>query len=79
MWTTVLDPMDQGGPYTLTAGQGSENVTLQDIYFGDVWLCSGQSNMAMTVLQVSPHSMAQSRQRRQGSGRAAPGALPTLP
>ncbi|NXW24991.1 SIAE acetylesterase, partial [Circaetus pectoralis] len=52
-WTTVLDPMDQGGPYTLTAGQGSENVTLQDIYFGDVWLCSGQSNMAMTVLQIA--------------------------
>ncbi|NXH24854.1 SIAE acetylesterase, partial [Myiagra hebetior] len=52
-WTTVLDPMDQGGPYVLTAEQGLENVTLRDIYFGDVWLCSGQSNMAMTVLQVA--------------------------
>ncbi|NWR09783.1 SIAE acetylesterase, partial [Paradoxornis webbianus] len=52
-WTTVLDPMDQGGPYALTAEQGLENVTLRDIYFGDVWLCSGQSNMAMTVLQVA--------------------------
>nr|XP_010302291.1 PREDICTED: sialate O-acetylesterase [Balearica regulorum gibbericeps] len=51
-WTTVLDPMDRGGPYALTAGQGSENVTLRDVYFGDVWLCSGQSNMAMTVLQI---------------------------
>ncbi|NWX46876.1 SIAE acetylesterase, partial [Steatornis caripensis] len=52
-WTTVLDPMDPGGPYALTAGQGSENVTLRDVYFGDVWLCSGQSNMAMTVLQIA--------------------------
>ncbi|NXE97534.1 SIAE acetylesterase, partial [Menura novaehollandiae] len=52
-WTTVLDPMDQGGPYELTAKQGLENMTLRDIYFGDVWLCSGQSNMAMTVLQVA--------------------------
>ncbi|NXG70512.1 SIAE acetylesterase, partial [Baryphthengus martii] len=52
-WTTVLDPMDQGGPYALTAAQGSENVTLWDVYFGDVWLCSGQSNMAMTVLQIA--------------------------
>ncbi|NWZ67513.1 SIAE acetylesterase, partial [Acrocephalus arundinaceus] len=52
-WTTVLDPMEQGGPYALTAKQGLENVTLQDIYFGDVWLCGGQSNMAMTVLQVA--------------------------
>ncbi|XP_068023370.1 sialate O-acetylesterase isoform X1 [Melanerpes formicivorus] len=52
-WMTVLDPMDHGGPYELTATQGLENVTLEDIYFGDVWLCSGQSNMAMTVLQVA--------------------------
>ncbi|NWV19152.1 SIAE acetylesterase, partial [Origma solitaria] len=52
-WTTVLDPMGEGGPYALTAEQGLENVTLRDIYFGDVWLCSGQSNMAMTVLQVA--------------------------
>ncbi|NWU82123.1 SIAE acetylesterase, partial [Onychorhynchus coronatus] len=52
-WTTVLDPMDQGGPYALMAKQGSKNMTLGDIYFGDVWLCSGQSNMAMTVLQVA--------------------------
>ncbi|XP_032937772.1 sialate O-acetylesterase [Catharus ustulatus] len=52
-WTIVLDPMDQGGPYALMAEQGLENVTLRDIYFGDVWLCSGQSNMAMTVLQVA--------------------------
>ncbi|NWW13972.1 SIAE acetylesterase, partial [Oreocharis arfaki] len=66
-WTTVLDPMDQGGPYALTAEQGLENVTLRDIYFGDVWLCSGQSNMAMTVLQVRPHSTEQA-----GSGREAP-------
>ncbi|XP_041336442.1 sialate O-acetylesterase [Pyrgilauda ruficollis] len=52
-WTAVLDPVDRGGPYALTAEQGLEKVTLRDIYFGDVWLCSGQSNMAMTVLQVA--------------------------
>ncbi|NXD42727.1 SIAE acetylesterase, partial [Copsychus sechellarum] len=52
-WIVVLDPMDQGGPYALMAEQGLENMTLRDIYFGDVWLCSGQSNMAMTVLQVA--------------------------
>lgn len=68
--------MDQGGPYTLTAGQGSENATLRDIYFGDVWLCSGQSNMVMTVSQVSPHGTAPILL---GSGREAPCPLPTLP
>uniref|UniRef100_A0A8C5TDD5 Sialic acid acetylesterase n=1 Tax=Malurus cyaneus samueli TaxID=2593467 RepID=A0A8C5TDD5_9PASS len=63
-WTTLLDPMNAGGPYALTAEQGRENVTLRDIYFGDVWLCSGQSNMAMTVLQVRPHGTEEA-----GSGR----------
>ncbi|XP_064029251.1 sialate O-acetylesterase isoform X7 [Pogoniulus pusillus] len=52
-WTAVLEPMAQGGPYELTAAQGLQNATLQDVYFGDVWLCSGQSNMAMTVLQIA--------------------------
>ncbi|NXL54477.1 SIAE acetylesterase, partial [Podilymbus podiceps] len=53
IWTTVLDPMDGGGPYVLTARQGLVNATLRDVYFGDVWLCSGQSNMAMTVSQIA--------------------------
>ncbi|XP_064029246.1 sialate O-acetylesterase isoform X2 [Pogoniulus pusillus] len=56
-WTAVLEPMAQGGPYELTAAQGLQNATLQDVYFGDVWLCSGQSNMAMTVLQVGTRGL----------------------
>lgn len=55
-WVVVLDPMKPGGPYEVMAKQtfGITNVTLRihDILFGDVWLCSGQSNMKMTVLQV---------------------------
>uniref|UniRef100_A0A8D0G657 Sialic acid acetylesterase n=1 Tax=Sphenodon punctatus TaxID=8508 RepID=A0A8D0G657_SPHPU len=55
-WKIVLAPMGPGGPYHITAkqhsGKGQTNRTLQDVYFGDVWLCSGQSNMEMTVLQV---------------------------
>lgn len=52
----VLDPMKPGGPYEVMAQQtfGRMNLTLRvhDVLFGDVWLCSGQSNMQMTVLQV---------------------------
>ncbi|EGV97952.1 sialate O-acetylesterase isoform X2 [Cricetulus griseus] len=55
-WVVVLDPMKPGGPYEVMAKQtfGITNVTLRihDILFGDVWLCSGQSNMKMTVLQI---------------------------
>uniref|UniRef100_A0A8C8RR00 Sialic acid acetylesterase n=1 Tax=Pelusios castaneus TaxID=367368 RepID=A0A8C8RR00_9SAUR len=55
-WKVVLDPMNHGGPYSMKAEQHSKgepkNLTLQNIYFGDVWLCSGQSNMVMTVSQI---------------------------
>nr|XP_056716641.1 sialate O-acetylesterase [Euleptes europaea] len=56
IWKAVLNPMPQGGPHTIEVYQFYEgkvsNITLQDVYFGDVWLCSGQSNMEMTVSQV---------------------------
>jgi sialate O-acetylesterase len=47
-WCVVLPPHPAGGPYTLTV-QGENTLVLRDLLFGEVWLCSGQSNMA-TVL-----------------------------
>ncbi|XP_036132540.1 sialate O-acetylesterase [Molossus molossus] len=55
-WMVVLDPLKPGGPYEVMAQQtlGRMNLTLRvhDVLFGDVWLCSGQSNMQMTVSQI---------------------------
>ena len=36
----------------ITASSSLGNLTLNDVLFGDVWLCSGQSNMAFTVDRV---------------------------
>lgn len=47
-WMVKLDPLSAGGPHVLTAS-GSNKVTVTDVLVGEVWLCSGQSNMAMTV------------------------------
>ncbi|MEO8496447.1 MAG: sialate O-acetylesterase [Planctomycetota bacterium] len=47
-WLVKLDALSAGGPFTLTAS-GSNKVTVSDVLVGEVWLCSGQSNMAMTV------------------------------
>ncbi len=47
-WLVKLDAMSAGGPFTLTAS-GGDKVTVSDLLVGEVWLCSGQSNMAMTV------------------------------
>ena len=41
--------MKYGGPYTLTATDGADTVTLTDIYVGEVLLCAGQSNMQFTI------------------------------
>lgn len=47
-WQAELPAMPAGGPYTLTASAGA-GVThaVSDVLVGDVWLCSGQSNMEM--------------------------------
>lgn len=43
-WTAQLPAIPAGGPYEMTIA-GESTVTLRDILVGDVWLCSGQSNM----------------------------------
>lgn len=41
-------PLPAGGPYTIVI-EGSSEVVLQDVVWGEVWLASGQSNMEWTV------------------------------
>lgn len=46
-WSVDIDPMEAGGPYEMTiACEGTDTVTVSDIWFGEVWLAGGQSNMA---------------------------------
>lgn len=47
-WRATLAPLAAGGPLTLTV-QGDTAVTVNDVLVGEVWLCSGQSNMALPV------------------------------
>lgn len=50
-WEIILSPIPYGGPYSLTV-QGKENsIKIENILIGDIWLCSGQSNMEWTVEQ----------------------------
>ena len=44
-WLAKLSPMEAGGPFTLTATGKSGAARAQDVLVGEVWLCSGQSNM----------------------------------
>ena len=45
-WSVILPPMKAGGPYTLSISAESGKLDYTNILIGEVWLCSGQSNMA---------------------------------
>jgi len=47
-WQVTLDPLEAGGPHEMTI-TGSQTISVKDILVGEVWICSGQSNMAWTV------------------------------
>lgn len=48
-WIAELPTSAAGGPYTLTIKGNNETKTLTDVMLGEVWLCSGQSNMEFTA------------------------------
>jgi sialate O-acetylesterase len=51
IWKTVLKPMPAGGPYTMDIS-ASNHIMLNDVMIGDVWFCSGQSNMVLNMERV---------------------------
>ena len=48
MWQLVIKTPKEGGPYTLKF-KGYNEVTFNNVMLGEVWLCSGQSNMEWTA------------------------------
>ncbi|MCV0219301.1 MULTISPECIES: sialate O-acetylesterase [Stenotrophomonas] len=48
-WQATLSPMAAGGPHTLEVIAGTRRERVRDVLVGDVWLCSGQSNMELPV------------------------------
>jgi len=47
-WSILLPPQPAGGPHKMTIS-GSNRIEITNILFGDVWLCSGQSNMELPM------------------------------
>lgn len=50
-WKITLPATKAGGPFTLKVSDKNNNILLKDILVGEVWLCSGQSNMEFTLAQ----------------------------
>ena len=62
-WSVYLPPGEAGGPFQLTVrGPAAQNIILDDVLVGDVWVASGQSNMefemhkAATAAEDLPHA-----------------------
>jgi len=50
-WMVKIEPPPAGGPYTVKV-TGKQVAELKNVLVGDVWLCSGQSNMEFMMRQV---------------------------
>ncbi|MCH5685291.1 sialate O-acetylesterase [Niabella sp. W65] len=48
-WRITLKPMKWGGPFDLIITSANDRKVLHNVLIGDVWICSGQSNMEMPV------------------------------
>ncbi len=53
-WMLRLSDLKTGGPYEMTVA-GANSVTIKDVLVGEVWLGSGQSNMAFTVSKAKAY------------------------
>lgn len=52
-WNVKLPEMKAGGPFKLNIETKDKSIVFDDVLIGEVWLCSGQSNMAFTLKQSS--------------------------
>lgn len=50
-WKIMLPAQNAGGPYEMTF-EASNEIKIQDVLFGDIWICSGQSNMELPMERV---------------------------
>ncbi|MBN2063799.1 MAG: hypothetical protein JW745_03275 [Sedimentisphaerales bacterium] len=51
-WSLTVNTPIAGGPYSLAITGANNSITLKDILIGEVWLCSGQSNMQWELKQA---------------------------
>ncbi len=48
-WKLAVQTPSAGGPYTIEVSQSTEKIVINNVLIGEVWLCSGQSNMEMPL------------------------------
>ena len=70
-------PLEAGGPFETTIA-GKDEITIKNILIGEVWVCSGQSNMDLTVpTATAPIARSPARRTRESGSARCPGGRPT--
>ncbi|MGV3585825.1 MAG: sialate O-acetylesterase, partial [Adhaeribacter sp.] len=66
-WKAILAPKKAGGPYQLEVATATKKILVQDILVGEVWLCSGQSNMAFPLQAAQRTGEVMKRAQQSGN------------
>ena len=64
-WNVVLQPMKEGGPYVMDISTKNDVLHYNDVMMGEVWLCSGQSNMEFVLQNALGYKAEQKIANRQ--------------
>ncbi len=67
-WKVMITTPSAGGPYELVIRHDDTEVTLKNVLIGEVWLCSGQSNMEMPLEGWPPDTVLYSADEIRHSG-----------
>ncbi|ESO84973.1 hypothetical protein LOTGIDRAFT_131233, partial [Lottia gigantea] len=59
VWKVKLPAMTDPGPFSITASSKEGSIKIDDVLFGDVWICSGQSNMEFNIHDMFNSSTVQ--------------------
>ena len=59
-WKAFLRPAKAGGDITITASSGAHSAKISHVTMGDVWYCSGQSNMALPLVHTMSRNISAS-------------------
>jgi sialate O-acetylesterase len=52
-WMARIGPFPAGGPHEIVIEGGREKAAIKNVLFGEVWLCSGQSNMGLEMRKLT--------------------------
>jgi sialate O-acetylesterase len=64
-WKVLLKPMTAGGPFVMKITSGKDQLLYNDVMLGEVWLCSGQSNMELQLKNVYGYKYEQKNATQQ--------------